>query len=193
MNSTKLVLKNWFHFIFFIILFYYCYFLPLGICFAHKMIVCCLRCLEPSEKGGFSPAPCTSPLRDLPNSACLCGLTDLWLCYSLKGLCQGRTGITRILFKYPEDTAVQCQSPQVKACSSGLCCPGQGQKGCAVSVQLLSLRWADLLLLQGLIHSRFCDKALVGVTPTLHKVSALGAKSCADLQWFESAKSGPKM
>lgn len=102
MNSTKLVLKNWFHFNFFL---FYCYFLPLGISFAHKRIVYCLRCLEPSEKGGFSPAPCTSPLRDHPSSVCLCGLTDLWLCYSQKGLCQGRTGITRILFKYPEDTA----------------------------------------------------------------------------------------
>lgn len=67
-----------------------------------------------SEKGGFSPASCSSPLRDPPNSLCLCGLTDPWLCYSQKGPCQGRTGITRILFKYLEDTAGECQSPKLK-------------------------------------------------------------------------------
>lgn len=141
MNSTKLVLKNWFHFNFFI-LFYYCYFLPLGISFAHKRIVCCLRCLEPSEKGGFSPAPCTSPLGDLPSSLCLCGLTDLWLCYSRKDCAKEGQASQGSCSNILRMQLVQCQSPRVKPHSSGLCCPGQGEKEKAgsVSVQLLSMR-----------------------------------------------------
>lgn len=172
MNSTKLVFKNWFHFNFYYYYYYYCYFLPLGISFAHKRIVCCLRCLEPSEKGGFSPTPCTSPLRDLPNSLCLCGLPDLWLCCSQKGLYQGRTGITRILFQvsWGFSWCTACVSRWSNPVAVGCAVtPFQGRGKRLVQCQCSSLD--D-------VHRRstpsadvdpqeFCDKALVGITPSL--------------------------
>lgn len=62
---------------------------PLGTCFAHKGSVCCLRRLEPSEKGGFSPAHCISVLPDLPDSLYLC-INRSAVVLSRKGLHQGQ-------------------------------------------------------------------------------------------------------
>lgn len=175
MNSTKLVLKNWFHFNFF-------YFLLLLLLFAFGHFFCsqedCVLFKMPGTlwEGRFLPS--TSPIRDLPNS--LCSHRSVVLLFP-EGLCQGRTGITRILFRYLEDTAGAMPES-----------PGQSPRAVAVLSRAGGKGWFSvraapehelsrtLLLQHGLLHSRFSDKALVGATPALHKVSASGTKSCAD-------------
>lgn len=89
---------------------------------------------------------------------------------------------------------MQCQSPKVKPPVAVAVLSRAGGKGwfsvSAAPEHELSRTSAPSA---ALLRRRFCDKALVGATPTLHNVSASGVKSSADLLWFESAKSGPKM
>lgn len=126
MNSTKLVLKNWFHFFFFLILLLLLF--AFGHFFSSQEDCVLFKMPGTSEKGGFSPAPCSSPLRDLPSSLCFCGCAIPRKDRAKKGQeSQGScSNILRIQL-------VQFQSPKVKPCSNGLCCPGQGEKAASVS------------------------------------------------------------
>lgn len=107
-NLTRLVLWNWCHYFIFI-------FWPLGISFAHKCNVCCLKSPGTLWDGGFSPTHCISVL------------TDLRSCYTKKGLYQGRTGIRRVLFKLLEDTAGVMPESQGTIAVSCAITPFQGR------------------------------------------------------------------
>lgn len=194
MNSTKLVFKNWFHFNFLLLLLF-----AFGHFFCSQEDCVLFKMPGTLWEGRFLPSSLHFSIKRSPQLT-----VSLWSHRSVVVLFPERT-VPRKDRHHKDTVQVSWGYSWCSACIPRWSNPvavgcavtpisGKGGKAGSVSVQLP--RWGcaeDLLLQQVLTHRMFCDKALVGVTPTLHKVSALGTKSCADLQSFESAKFSPKM